>query len=668
MPPATGIHYPQQVDQEGLRVVTDQRPRYRKELDGLRALAILPVILFHAGFKAFSGGFIGVDVFFVISGYLITSAILVDTRAGTFNLARFYERRARRLLPALLFVLTVSIPLAWGSLLPADFKNFSLSLIAVTLFASNFLFWQWSGYFDSASELKPLLHTWSLGVEAQYYLTFPLFFLAVWKFGRRWALVVLILLALASLLMAQWTSVDKPFFTFFLLPTRGFELLIGACVALHLIRHQTIELQKPITQKHISPQSYWYSKLRDEAIPVFGVVLVVLPIFIFDRQTQFPSVYALIPTLGTGLLIASATQKVVVGRILSSPPLVGIGVISYSAYLWHQPLFAFARQRSAEKPDPISLAMLSVVVLCIAYLSWRFVERPFRSEKMISGAKVWSWGFGGSSFLIILGAVGYLSDGFPDRFATDDRSLASLDTIAMSRYTDRLFVAAIDEPFDDSRRRKILIVGDSFAKDLVNVINESGMLSELQISTHFISSDCGNLYLHRSFTNLVQASKRLACQRTGWYEHEKLKRLLNEADEIWLSSAWNPWVAAMLPESTQNLRAEFNKPVLIFGSKNLGQVTARALLNLPAKVRFNTVNLIRSDVVAVNHQMRKTFSPEEFVDVSALLCVNELTCRLFDPNGSLLSYDGAHLTPEGARHLGVQLMKQSRFRREPTTY
>ena len=640
--------------------MTDKPPRHRKELDGLRALAILPVILFHAGFKVFSGGFVGVDVFFVISGYLITSAILVDTSAGTFNLARFYERRARRLLPALLLVLTVSIPLAWGSLLPADLKNFSLSLIAVTLFASNFLFWHWSGYFDSASELKPLLHTWSLGVEAQYYLLFPVFFLAVWKFGRRWTLVALILLALASLILAQWTSVDKPFFTFFLLPTRGFELLIGACVSLHLAQTPISESQQPVNPSR--DRAYSIAKIRDETIPGLGVALVVLPIFIFDRQTPFPSIYTLVPTLGTAILIVYATQRVFVGRLLASPPFVGIGLVSYSAYLWHQPLFAFARQRSAERPEPVSLAMLSVVVMVIAYLSWRFVEKPFRSEKIISSAKVWSCGLGGSLVLIVLGTLGFVSDGFPNRFASDDRSLASLDTIQMSRYTDRLFLAALDQPFDDSKRKKVLIVGDSFAKDLVNVINETGMLSGLQVSTHFISSDCGNLYLHRSFTASIQSSRRTACERTGWYEHDNLKRQLNEADEIWLSSAWSPWVAAMLPESTRNLRAEFNKPVLVFGSKNLGQVTARALLNLPIKARFDMANFIRSDVVAVNHQMRSTFSPEEFIDVSALLCASELTCRLFDPNGYLLSYDGAHLTPEGAKHLGAQLMKQPRFR------
>jgi len=659
VPPATGIRLPRPAEHESLRLVTGQRSHYRKELDGLRALAILPVILFHAGFKAFSGGFVGVDVFFVISGYLITAAILSEKSAGTFTLSRFYERRARRLLPALLLLLIVSIPLAWVSLLPADLKNFSLSLIAVTLFASNFLFWHWSGYFDSASELKPLLHTWSLGVEAQYYLLFPLFFLAVWRFGRRWTLVALSMLALASLLIAQWTSVDRPFFTFFLLPTRGFELLIGACVALHLAQDPTPGPQQSINPGGDSLDSI--AKIRDEMIAGLGVILVVLPIFIFDHQTPFPSVYALVPTLGTAILIAFATQKVFVGRLLSSPPFVGIGLISYSAYLWHQPLFAFVRQRSTERPEPSSLAVLSAIVMGIAYFSWRFVEKPFRSEKTIPSAKICSWGLGGSLFLICLGALGFVSDGFPNRFATDDRSLASLDTIQMSRYTDRLFLAALDQPFDDSRRKKVLIVGDSFAKDLVNVINETEMVSGLQVSTHFISSDCGNLYLHQSFTAFIQSSTRVACERTGWYEHQRLKRQLNEADEIWLSSAWSPWVAALLPESIRNLKADFKKPVLIFGSKNLGQVTARTLLDLPVKARFDRSNFIRSDVVAVNHQMRATFSSEEFIDISALLCSSELTCRLFDPGGSLLSYDGAHLTPEGAKHLGAQLMKQPRF-------
>ena len=158
---------------------------YRREIDGLRALAVLPVILFHAGFETFSGGFVGVDVFFVISGYLITTIILAELEQGRFSIVNFYERRARRILPALFLVMLVCIPFAWIWLLPSDMKDFSQSLIAVAIFASNILFWRESGYFDTAAELKPLLHTWSLAVEEQYYVLFPLFLMLFWKLGKR---------------------------------------------------------------------------------------------------------------------------------------------------------------------------------------------------------------------------------------------------------------------------------------------------------------------------------------------------------------------------------------------------------------------------------------------------------------------------------------------------
>jgi peptidoglycan/LPS O-acetylase OafA/YrhL len=177
---------------------------YRREIDGLRALAVLPVILFHAGFDTFSGGFVGVDIFFVISGYLITSIILLEKSAGTFSLLRFYERRARRILPALFLVMAVCVPLAWVWLLPSDLKDFSQSLIAVSAFASNILFWRESGYFDTAAELKPLLHTWSLAVEEQYYVLFPLFLLFMWRYAKQWVVPILIMLALVSLGLAHW--------------------------------------------------------------------------------------------------------------------------------------------------------------------------------------------------------------------------------------------------------------------------------------------------------------------------------------------------------------------------------------------------------------------------------------------------------------------------------
>lgn len=206
---------------------------YRREIDGLRAIAVLPVIFFHAGFGVFGGGFVGVDVFFVISGYLITGIILAELEQGHFSLIGFYERRARRILPALFLVMLLCVPFAWFWLLPGDMKGFAKSLVAVAIFASNFLFWRESGYFDTAAELKPLLHTWSLAVEEQYYLVFPLLILLFWQLGKRWVLFLLGLIFVASFTSAE---LSKPAAAFFLLPSRGWELLVGAFAAFYMPR------------------------------------------------------------------------------------------------------------------------------------------------------------------------------------------------------------------------------------------------------------------------------------------------------------------------------------------------------------------------------------------------------------------------------------------------
>ena len=225
--------------------------KYRKEIDGLRALAILPVILFHAGFTTFSGGFVGVDIFFVISGYLITTIIVAEMEQGSFSLLNFYERRARRIIPALFFVMLCTLPFAWFWLLPQDFRSFSRSLVAVPLFASNVLFWLTSGYFDTATELKPLIHTWSLAVEEQYYVLFPLFLMLTWKLGKKWIISLLLAVAIISVLAAQWGSATYPSLTFYLLPTRGFEILIGVLISFYINRKSSI-----ISINHSISQSF----------------------------------------------------------------------------------------------------------------------------------------------------------------------------------------------------------------------------------------------------------------------------------------------------------------------------------------------------------------------------------------------------------------------------
>lgn len=332
---------------------------YRPEIDGLRAVAVIPVIFFHGGFEILSGGFVGVDVFFVISGYLITCILIAESERGNFSLVRFYERRARRILPALFFVMACTLPFAWFWMLPTQFGDFSKSLVAVVIFASNFLFWQADGYFAAASELKPLLHTWSLAVEEQYYLLFPLVMMALWRFGRRQVFGVIVVVSVLSLLLSEWGWRHHPSANFYLAPTRAWELFAGSICAF------LISGRKPLTNNWLSGA---------------GLALILFAIFFFDATTPFPSLYALAPVGGTVLIVIFGHGGTWVARLLSARACVGIGLISYSAYLWHQPVFAFARIRHVTSPPDWLMLLLAGLSLVLAYLSWRFVEQPFRGK------------------------------------------------------------------------------------------------------------------------------------------------------------------------------------------------------------------------------------------------------------------------------------------------
>lgn len=375
--------------------------QYRREIDGLRALAVVPVVLFHAGFQTFSGGFVGVDVFFVISGYLISTILIAELDAGQFTLTGFYERRARRILPALFLMMAVCLPFAWFWLLPQDMKKFTDSLAAVVFFVSNFFFHSQVGYFDSAAELKPLLHTWSLAVEEQFYLLFPLLLTAAWRMPRRWLLGLLMVLLLASLALAQWASVAKPSAAFFLLPARVWELLLGALLAFAMRSQSALKLDAGTAQ--------WGSWL--------GLGLLAVSVAVFDDRTPFPGLYALLPTLGAGLLIVCANPSNGVGRLLGSKVLVGVGLISYSAYLWHQPLLAFARYASPEKQATWQMGLLALASFVLAFFSWRYVETPLRNRQMFSRRFIALFSVGGMLFFLSLGWAGYQTKGFADRAA-----------------------------------------------------------------------------------------------------------------------------------------------------------------------------------------------------------------------------------------------------------
>ena len=385
--------------------------KYRKEIDGLRALAVVPVILFHAGFSSFSGGFVGVDVFFVIIGYLITSKILEYLRENKFRIRDFYERRARRILPALYLTIFFCLPFAWMWLQPADLRHFGKSIAAVVLFISNFLF-QKGGYFEASSELMPLLHTWSLAIEEQYYIFFPIILVLTYKKRSLSTILVLSVLGIASLLFAQWETVRHPEQAFFMLPSRVWELLIGAITAI-VIAPTTVAAKKKFFIKN------WLQfKPLQQVASFAGLFLILIAIAFFNKTTPFPGVWALPPTLGVIFIIIFATPETFVGKLLGSKPFVGFGVISYSAYLFHQPILAFARYRFPGEINELALAGLVLINFGLAFLSWKFVETPFRNREIISTKKLLWSSIVSACLLLISGILIRSYNGFPERFST----------------------------------------------------------------------------------------------------------------------------------------------------------------------------------------------------------------------------------------------------------
>ena len=382
--------------------------KHRSEIDGLRALAVLPVVLYHAGYSIFQGGYIGVDIFFVISGYLITALILEEINLGKFSLFSFYERRVRRLLPALFVMMFVCIPFAWHTMAPSDLKDFGQSLIAVSLFVSNILFWRESNYFSDSSELKPLIHTWSLGVEEQFYILFPIVLTFFWFSYRKLVVPVLIIAFFASLLIAEWGAFNKPIPNFFLLPTRGWELILGIFAALLIHSNYTFK-----------------NKLLNELFSLLGMALIVISIIYFDENTPHPSLYTLAPTMGCFLIILCSKPQTIIGKFLSHKILVGIGLISYSLYLWHQPIFAFFEHRFLDYPSNQLVVTLIALSVFIAYLSWKFIEKPFRDLSQFSSRKVFALSFVGILFFTSVGVLLDQTDGVKARTGFDETMMSS---------------------------------------------------------------------------------------------------------------------------------------------------------------------------------------------------------------------------------------------------
>lgn len=625
--------------QRGLGIIVGYRP----EIDGLRAIAVVSVVLFHAGIKAFAGGYVGVDVFFVISGFLITTILLKELDAKDFSIVRFYERRARRILPAMFFVLGVTVCFAWKIFLPTEFKIFGQGVTSAVFFAANvYLYKKNNDYFGLQSEQNPILHLWSLAVEEQYYVVFPVLLFVIWRAGLRWVWATLAILALLSLAGAHFASSRTPGAAFYLIQYRAWELLLGSLLALGS-RHAR---QLP-------------SKFAREALGIGGLGMIVVSIIAFDRATPFPSLWALLPTVGTALVILYADSKTFVGRILGSPIPVGIGLISFSLYLWHQPIFALNRVLSRHEPSVAWLLALSVGSAALAYLTWRFVETPFRRASFAGRRTVFALAGTATFAFAAFGILGHLNSGYPERSPIFARLVSNfgLSLDCNGNYT-------VDDSCSTSAAPEVAILGNSYAMHLVEGFRHAypersivqltldacephsldqriraGKMNcskflDLTLKTIDATTSVRTVIISSPFSDLLSEDNALAFERT--------------VDAAAGGGKRRVYVFGPTPSSG----ADFGKCFVL--EVEGGDLTACDFLRDEIqKEHFGIVDRLR------RAQEREGF---EFVDLTNYIC-DESVCHS-SMDGVFIYRDAGHLSREGSRRIFEEIRRRDVIRFE----
>lgn len=581
---------------------------YRPEIDGLRAIAVLAVILCHAGFGWMPGGFLGVDIFFVISGYLITALLVKDLKSGEFSLWKFYERRIRRILPALLLVMLLCVPLAWWMMLPDDLENFGQSLVGTILFVNNVVLMVTTGYFAVQAQFKPLLHTWSLGVEEQYYLVVPLLMWVAWRLGKgRGVVIGIAAVTLLSFAICLVPILFGPRGNFFLITSRAWELGAGSLAV----------LAEPRLRRLTGPRS-------SGALALAGLAMAVVPLFLRFHETG-PELSTLIPVAGICLILIFGGTRDPAGRLLSSAPFTGIGLISYSAYLFHQPFFAFARLASLEPPTMTVMALLLPPIFLCAWLSWRWVERPFRDRNRVRTRTVLLSTGAASALLLAIGLTFHFTSGLYRNWPelADGSEVARPNAniaynSAPARFTD--------VPLPETRERvRILVLGDSFGRDFINMGMESAGFAKAAISIDQ-QGRCRDLP-----PRLLQQARR--------------------ADYIVIAKRLQVTAIPCVRNRITSLRAVTRVPIVVLGRKAFGQ-NNNAVMLMPREQRLNWRSSPVAEVTETNAALRRMLPPGMFVDVMAMLSDDQGRVRVFTPEGKFISQDHEHLTRSGARYVG----------------
>lgn len=617
----------------------------------------MPVVFYHAGLSGLSGGFLGVDVFFVISGYLITSLLLGDLERGKLSVLNFYERRARRILPALFVVLGVSTCLAWFWMLPADLRVYSRSLSSVAVFLSNVFFFRNKDYFADEFDMHPLLHTWSLAVEEQFYVLFPLILLLLFRKGTRACVFGLLALMLTSLLVAQWTAENDPRAGFYLIYSRAWQLLAGALCAF---------VPRP-------------DKARFRGVwPLLGMVGLLVSYVTFDRFTPHPSAFTVVPVLGTVLIILFASQKDPVGAFLSSRIMVWIGLISYSLYLWHYPLLVFAKIRSVPGPSPQVVAVLVAASFLLAAMTWRFVEQPFRRRR--AGIFGRQGIFVGSAVMSLLvfssGLAIFWADGAPNRSGLRHLDLSKVaESLAPNRglsneCNGQMPVSARCATSDAP---KVVVWGDSFAMHLVTgLLAAYPDLEVMQLTKSLCPPIAGVAFGDRGRTGEPPQAcldfNEMALDyvtTTDSVEYVILSSpfyYLFEPGGLFAVRGVNQGespkgqVLNLFDETLEQIVSAGKTPIVVSpppsNGQNLGYCVVNAAFRKLDKSRCDfPYQDMQGEILEANDMLQQLEGRYRIVWLDKLICGAGEICRVSDAATGYYR-DGRHLSKSGSRHLG----------------
>jgi peptidoglycan/LPS O-acetylase OafA/YrhL len=629
------------------------RRAYREDIDWLRAIAVLAVVAFHFEAPAVFGGFVGVDIFFVISGYLITGIIQSEVNSGSFSFARFYERRVRRLLPALYAMVALTAIPSLHYLLTSERLEFFRSVAAVVTFTSNFFFWFQTGYFDHAAVEKPLLHTWSLAVEEQFYLALPLLLWALLRYVRdsRIALPVAIgAMALASFALSVWLMrTGRSANAFFMSPPRAWEFLIGGIIAIEGFPVLRNALARGIARG-------------------IALVLLAIPIFSLRQGPGFPGFNALTPCIGAALFIWSGIDVPTLKRGTYSPLNVArfFGQISYSLYLWHWPLFTFARfSKSSLVLDPLDKIALFALTVAISYLSWRFVEQPFRKGTLAPARRDAFRIAGLTTALLLAGSAGGIvvsqtaSDA--DRVAVQLESYNDYHYQPLYRFGDCF--APVAGVFGDAclafapGKTNMLLWGDSLAAHYFHGLRKT---TDPQAVNILQATQAACMPTFNAAAQGNAGCRSFATQMDAFLGGRKPDLVILSAD--WLEYARPPRFDGMIADLRQTISklTGLGIPVVLLGPAvqfrtRLPSMLMRAHLR---KIDARPQDFVLPDIFSLDHEMKAALPAQEkfsYVSVVDAICPAR-QCPLTTDRGIPLSWDHAHLTAEGSVYVMDRLV------------